>query len=315
MYRYIIIHIFIVTFMWFQMGCDPISDVKIPKHEPRLVLNSYLIADENVLVDISYSVGILEEDEPENRLVKDASVELLENGNVIQNLIYLDTVPSVNSTDWGLYKSNFRPKADQTYQIRASHPVFGNIKGEVLMPPEPKVSNIRFELEAGQDGNGDPLSAIFFTLSDPPGTNYYEIFSSMRYERELISGVEIISRLGALGDRVGNGQFFQEYSRAPGLLDDNLFDGKSQEMALFFWSGSGQTRNGQPVPLDIIDVTLVVRSCDQHYYEYRSLIDLHLDIQNEESPIFPAEPINAYSNISGGYGILGAYNVFEQKVY
>lgn len=141
------------------------------------------------------------------------------------------------------------------------------------------------------------------------------MLSLLRYEREWIDRTEIATRIGALGSRVGDGQFIQDYTRAPGLLSDDLFDGQVREVALFFWSGSGTTQNGLPVPLDIVDVSLEVRSCDKHYFEYRSLIDLHLDIQNEEAPLFPAEPVAAYSNVSGGYGIVGSYHSVRERVY
>lgn len=316
MKKYRIAHLCLCIGLLFQIACDPISVVKLPDHESRLTVNSYLVEGEEVLVDISKSVGILGETEPSLRLVKDARVELLENNRFVSSFSFIDSVPNIYNPDWGLYKSSYKPKAEHQYELRVFHPELGEAIAQTHIPSKPVVENIRFEREAGQDAVGDPLSAIFFTLSDPLSTkNYYEIFVVLRYERHWIDSVSIETRLGALGSRLGDGSFFQEYDKAPGLLSDDLFDGQSQDIALFFWSGSGSTVNGEPVPLEIVDVSLVVRSCDKHYFEYRSVIDLHLDIQNEEAPLFPAEPISAYSNIEGGYGILGAYHTFSQKVY
>jgi len=298
------------------LACDPVSEVKLPPHQARLVVNAYLVEGREVLVDVSKSVGILQEDEPALRLVKDAKVELMEDGQPVAVPVYTDSVPNVYNPDWGMYKSTFKPRAGHQYQIRVSHAALGVATAQTRIPSKPNVSNVRFELNAGQDEDGGELSAIFFTLSDPPGEqNFYEIFSLMHYEKQQLDSVVIQTRLGPLGDRVGNGQFIEDYTRAPGLLTDELFDGQSREIALFFWSGSGVLRNGVPQPLRIVDISLIVRSCDMHYFEYRSLIDLHLDIQNEEAPLFPAEPVAAYSNVSGGYGIVGSYHAFRQQVY
>lgn len=146
MKRCINLYSFILACFFLLLACDPIIDVPLPEHESRLVVNAYLIEGQEILVDVSKSVGILDEDEPSLRLVKDATVQIIENDQVLNTPAFTDSMPNVFNPDWGMYKGNFNPTAGSLYEVKVSHPELG---GSFRANPNPcKTRYFEYSLRA-----------------------------------------------------------------------------------------------------------------------------------------------------------------------
>lgn len=151
---------------------------------------------------------------------------------------------------------------------------------------------------------------IQFTLVDPPGQNFYEIFAiaEISVEGQPTDQTNIFP-LGAISPE----QFELDYTQAQGLLEDELFDGQEHTVSLYI-SVFGGTRNGEPKPTELKKLRFIVRSCDNAYYQYRKTVDLHKQIENYENPVFLLEPISVFSNIENGFGIWASYASFRDTL-
>lgn len=303
--------IFFLGIISFLVACDPIIDIEIPPHNSRLVVSSLISTEDVIRIEVSRSVGILGNSDVLARNVGDAYVEVWEDGQLMTGIIaksnclenQSDSIPSP------CFQSDFLPKPGSSYQIVVSHDSLGVVSAETTVPTEPEIKNVIFipRVSAGNEGE---TGLIQFTLVDPPGQNFYEIFAiaEISVEGQPTDQTNIFP-LGAISPE----QFELDYTQAQGLLEDELFDGQEHTVSLYI-SVFGGTRNGEPKPTELKKLRFIVRSCDNAYYQYRKTVDLHKQIENYENPVFLLEPISVFSNIENGFGIWASYASFRDTL-
>ena len=101
---------------------------------------------------------------------------------------------------------------------------------------------------------------------------------------------------GDIGSETG---LFDDYSSytAPGVFTDLLFDGRSYQLKLPLYVYMTMRNNVDP---DFFSVSIQIEHLTKEYYYF-----LNTCVQNDEVMQFFAEPVQTYSNVDGGYGLVG----------
>lgn len=289
------------------LSCDPIIEVELPPHQPNLVVNGLIHPDDSIRVQVSSSSSIIGPNDFRSRGIRDAQIELRQDGQLLPGFLIQDTIrqwDDLNSSEVSFYLLPLIPQPGSRYSLTVEDDSLGSVYAETIVPKAPTIKDVSLGIRVGKDANGDQLSAITFVLEDGPEQNFYEVLCVLTTKEtsNSRSRTEITPLGGLLPDR-----FVDEYTQGLGLLTDDLFNGKDHQVTLYFFTGDIGSRAGVPISDEIESLILVVRSCDPSYYQYRKNVDAHIDIQENDAPFFPAEPLPVFSNIEGGFGIWGSY--------
>jgi hypothetical protein len=294
-------HTYLLLFISLLSGCSQIIEMDIPEHEPKLVLNGFIIADEtdsiteNIAMSsyanhftVSKSVSALSKDFVE--YYDDAEIEIYQNGNMVEVITEAN-----DESGWGIsytYKPSIDFQPGNTYEIRASHSSKPDeLSATQTLPAKPHVYNVQ---KRPQDG------IISFTFDDPPGPNQYLIrvytvdpFSmNTIYFNIIDGGYTHLSSYEEFDFEEG-----EQYERQ-GILVDDAFDGKSKtiEIRTFQFENTGLNF--------IVEFISMTKDMERYLRSY------YLKMGTEGNPF--AEPTQIYFNVKGnGYGsVTGGTRVF-----
>lgn len=314
--------IFLLGIILLLTACETDLEIPLPEHESKLVINAYLEAGKPFEVYLSRSYGILENAKIDDILVKNATVEILENSQVIATLQYRDTViqndwnPGVTYTLAKYYSPDMMVEAGKTYTVRASHTDYETASGTATIPSAPDVKAMEIEQDVYvyqyTDFNGETYghgqSMLRVTINDPGNqTNFYDFDLWLEFEDPYGSG-EIIKDMAYLRNNVyrdPEGGFSGDNKPIPDT-DINGTAGKVEVLAdLPYNSGLVSERK----PLKIVKAYLTAKSLSEEYALFKEKFELQQ--QNNDSDdfgIIPSESIVAYTNVEGGYGIVAGFN-------
>lgn len=85
-----------------------------------------------------------------------------------------------------------------------------------------------------------------------------------------------------------------------GLIADDLFDGQQARLAIYCRLPF-ITSDPEVLPEYYV---LSLRSYSDVYYQYQNTLESHFQNQSDDLALFKGEPIDMYSNVKGGYGIV-----------
>ena len=274
-------------------ACEQVIEPDLPEHTPRLVLQAFFTADSTWVAFVGRSVGILEPMPEREMAVADATVELLKEGRVIDELKFFQR-DRVYVWEKGALQ------AGESYLLRVSAPGFAAIEATDAIPtpvPTEIVSYLtRPSVRSDSRIKGD--ISIKLEIQDPPGeTNYYQIRMFAFFRSERLEGSFSTQDPSIIADNAAD-EPFTEFYTAP-FFKDTLFDGQTHEIEL---SSNYNVPEHTRLFLQILDIS-------ETYYEYVKSAELHEFTQ--ENPF--AEPVSVYSNVENGYGIFAGYSsqIFE----
>lgn len=301
--------------------------------DPKLVINSLLEPGKPIKAYITKSYFFLD-NEPNTAAPDDLVASLYVNGNLIGELTprmdtilegyayvdvnldslmnYYEIVPS--------YYSDYLPNEGDVVRITASANGFDDVDATTSPLPN-DVDWKTFDLQAipwevsYYDYEGDTSwylwakTEILVEITDPnPGkTDYFKLYVDVGgYTDEETGSNYYIS--ATYNDPVfgGTGSDYDEFdisflSRAQGVFTDVLFDGRSYTIKIPLYisvdfSGEILPNSTQwPVRLEHLS---------KEYYNY-----LNTCQQGDELSQLFAEPVQTYTNVEGGYGIVGGRTV------
>jgi len=147
-------------------------------------------------------------------------------------------------------------------------------------------------------------------ITDPkPGqTDFFRIRANRGSQYD--DGVNYISYYAEYNDPifssaiVGDNEYvdFSDLDLRPeGVFTDVLFDGKSYQLKMPF---NISIRQNEDANLDFFRVNITLEHLSKEYYNYLYTCD-----QGDMSMQLFAEPIQTYSNVKGGYGIVAGHTV------
>jgi hypothetical protein len=288
------------------------EEIKVPDTGRKIVINGICTTDSLFNINLSSSLYITDSAQVEENMLKNARVLIAENDVVIDSMQY----GSDGYINLGLdiyVPSNYRakhvrPVQGHDYEIRVNSPGLPGASAPVHIPVPVAIERVDTSLVrlAGTfqawESNVRLYCDIVFT--DPPQeTNYYLLYVNRRPAFSSNSSNLVFS----CQDPV-----VEEYLNHGTMMEGVAFSDKSingQQHVLritlngkdigqpFFNDGFGDT-NRKVVYFRLYQITA-------EYYNYIQTLNLFLE--NYKNPL--TGPTQVFSNVEGGYGILGGAGV------
>ena len=304
-------------------ACEIVVDLDIPQYEPVLVLNSVVRADSIIEVNLSNSVGSFELNQIKD--ITDANINVFENDQFIGEMEYTfiglnegegefdyQTGEYIAIDSLYAYVLNQLPKVDSEYRFEVSHDAYENVQASTKLTKP--ISFVSHDISNIGDQSG--LYKLSFTFNDEPGEHYYRLrlinktnqssqFTEFQYNYPMefeTSDPSIIS--SSVSE--GGGQEEVVVSSGDALFDDVLFDGEEKTISIDFSNWyylDDETSNS---------IYLELSSISKDYFDYMYSYQRQLNYYGGE--LFAGEPVQVFTNVQNGLGILGASNKTSVKL-
>ena len=282
-------------------SCDIVVDLDIPEHERVLVVNSILTTDSIINASISHSVGAF--DASSISYVNNATVEVYEDGvllgemdeQVSYSYNYMDELDSTY-----VYNFNQNPVAGKIYSYEIAHPDYEAVRAETTVPTAVKLNVNDVTLLSEEDY--EKHYRVRFSFNDAPEDNFYRLRlrnpnTYYGFDYFESNDASMISSAGVQSD---GATFYGDEA----LFDDEMFNGTLKEISIDFFDYKSLWFEEEGIEVQFI---LELTSVSESYYTYiRSLI-AHYD--NQDQFIFAGEPVQVFTNIENGLGVLGSMSV------
>ena len=297
-----IFYLLVITLLF--NSCDIVVDLDIPEHKPVLVVNSVLSADSIMTAYISHSKGAFDSNSISS--LNDATVKVFEDGLLLgeMNKLAIPSSDHSGSVD-NVYKYylNRMPIVGKYYSYEIEHSDYENLRAETQIPNGVDLTVEDVSLSQGEYGG--KYYRLRCSFEDASGENYYRlrVHSSLFNDfdddiRDNFLDLEttdpsIMSSAGAASDG-------ESYWGNDALFDDRLFTNSKKEITLdflgsYYSEGEGSKENY------IVELSTISKA----YFNYLTSFRAQEYIADEFS-FFASEPIQVYTNIENGLGILGA---------
>ena len=319
-------------------SCEKEIEFNGKQTDAKLVINSLVEPNEPVKAYVGKSYFFLDNNES-TQAPDDVAVSLFVNGNFIGTMErHIDTVYwggylwDENGNELPNYSlktsffNDYRPQVGDVVKIVASAPGFDDVEGETSALP--KTLNYSMSVEVTQwsddyyptynpqtdDFDGDSLRQIWgkmdltITINDPnPGqTDLFRLLLSSRsvYDVENRWTVSFEYDDPIFGTNLEN-EFvdFSDLDLSPtGVFTDVFFDGSSYHLKikdLYFNMDLGEDYNP-----DFYRAPFTLEHLSKEYYNYLNTCE-----QGDVEFQFFTEPVQTYSNVKGGYGLVAGHTV------
>ncbi len=280
-------------------SCQKIIDISVPDQSRKIVLGSIINSDNLVVVRLSESKSILEDND--FILLEDAEVKLFEENQ------YVGTLNYTGSSRYVL--PDFYPVNERTYRIEVNHQVLASVRSEIRIPKTVPILEIDTSSTISEYGNETYIVNV--KIADPGGEDNFYTLSVAATSRvfdwntqELTDSIEThMLYLNSIdeGDPGIGGELVNQdlnyFIDDKLFVSDALFDGQEHEFSVaiesYFFYGMADTV--------MLDVRL--DHIDPSYYYYS--VSKQKYYQADGNPF--SEPVQVYNNIENGFGILSAY--------
>lgn len=337
---HLLIGLILIALAWLVSACQMEVDVPLPDHESRLVVFGYLRAGEPIDIYVYRSQGTT--DIAPDQVLEGATVVLFREGELVDTLHFTDTpiadtvavrvVPGDTVYEVRTYRGAkyttspglALPLAGESYSVRITHPGYPPVSAETRIQAEPVVSAERVALDSLslrdlQGGNPRVWTALFPWVEDPqPDRHYYAFFLEVMYACETGSGASLT--VDTLVDRRwSHTQIYRAleghyYGETYPLPDSLLADGPF--LCWLYVPGSACTAGGVPAnrppgrlrPLRMRMYTFVLSEA-YGLYNQKLVVQANNRLEGLRGIFFRPEPVSAQGNVTGGYGMLGSYNL------
>jgi len=319
-----------MTIALFLSSCEKEIEFNGEHSDPKLVINSLVEPGHRVEAFISKSYFFL--DTPDTSAPEDVVVSLYVNDNHIGEMTrFYDTVwEYYDNVSYHLvpgFYHDFRPQTGDVVKIKASANGFEDAEGETTALPvdidfqyDIEVLNWHAEYyypyfsEPGVP-EGDSVLRVGGTLelsiniTDPnPGkTNYFRLVEDQRIRTQ--DGENSWYVIFDYDDPVFGASMTENDfvdasdldTRPEGVFTDMLFDGSSYRLKLKIRFVCNVDEEFDP---DFFRVPFLLEHLSKEYYNYLNTCN-----QGDEVMGFFAEPVQTYSNVTNGFGIVAGTTV------
>ena len=308
-----------LVFSFLFSACEIVVDLDIPKHEPVLVLNSVLRSDSVFSAHLTHSVGSFEMNQIDE--VMDATISVFQNEEFLGNMSVAfvgvsddyynyETDEYIEGDSLFKYVLNEVPVIEDTYTFKVSHEEYDDV--QVSSALSKSIDFVSHEV-TNLDDEYSEMYKLNFTFNDMSGDNYYrlrvinknlDVFDFEDVEPlyfETSDPSIIASSMSDNGDPDEVGVFLHD-----ALFDDQLFDGEEKIISLDFydWYYSGDETYSS--------FYLEISSISKDYFDYLQSYQRQSNYFGGE--LFAGEPVQVFTNVQNGLGILGASNTKSVKL-
>jgi len=286
----------VLTLLIILIACEKTVYIDIPDKGRMITINSLFNPDSLLKVNVSKSCYILDND---IQAIENATVEIYENGNLINTLPYLNN---------GLYKSTQqKPTSGDAYKIKVTVPGMGTAETESYIPPETNIISIDTALVTRIDDEGYKREYLEFRVKfkDNPDENNYYILAPKEmyiYSYDDYEGDPIITDTMqyTIGYESNDPSIVEDLWGTGMLFNDNLFNGNTYEFVF-------STEN---YFYDTKSICIKLKSISEGYFKYLATCYKHMEANWD--PFM--EKISVYTNVEGGVGIFGGYSVATDTI-
>lgn len=258
-------------------ACSKEINLDLPPYTSKIVVNGEFNTDNDMSVQVSRSLGILQPNDSTGYLLQGATVKIYEEPTL------LGTAPYIG----GFYTlAGQKPKAGKTYRVEVTSPGYGGAAARLIMP---KALNITtgFIDSIGVDPDGLKVGQLSLSFTDDPSEkNYYRL--QIRYYNAGIltwfnfdfTSTDIIF---LNNPKLKDGSY---------LFSDRTFSGKTKTLTF-------------NVPFGLVTGSpkfeVSIKSFSEDYYTYLQQTDNYSQNGNGISN----EPVILRSNVTNGLGMVG----------
>jgi len=283
------------------LSCTKEVEIKIPKEEPKLTVNSFFSPDSVIKIHLSKSAYIFDK---KTTIVNNANIELWDKDTLLEIM---------QNEDYGNYFSKTKAKVLKKYQLKINHPDFQLVTVEDVIPTKTKIIKTEQKDSVMFSQYNNAFSQVKITFQDNPNiTNYYEVILAFKYNDSIPFLGEFEGLAGIYSDDpVIKSEMdidINGFGETSVVFSDNLFNGEKYTLTLLYSISYG--------PCIYKNYTLYVylNSVSKNYYNYMK--KLHQYIQNSQSLWNnTGEVVRMYSNVNNGYGIFAGYNTDIDTLY
>ncbi|MCK4661228.1 MAG: DUF4249 domain-containing protein [Bacteroidales bacterium] len=287
---------FILVLLIILIACEKTVYIDIPDKGRMITVNSLFNPDSLLKVSVSKSCYIMNND---IQAIENATVEVYENGNLIETLAYLNN---------GLYKSTTqKPSSGNTYKIKVTVPDMGTVETKSYIPLETNIISIDTASVMRTDIDGYRYEQLEFRVKfkDDANTNNYYLLEPTQigiYTYDDDYNDTIITDTTQYFMYVeSNDPSIVEYLWGKGLLfNDNLFNGNTYEFVF----------SSEKYFYDTTSIVINLKSISEDYFKYLATYYKHMDANWD--PFM--EKISVYSNVEGGVGVFGGYSTATDTI-
>lgn len=284
-----------ILLLWLTTyGCQRVLPIELPYEGDRLVVYMILAPDQVFSAQVSRTApptGV----QPAIWEVADALVEVWEEGQTLDTLHF--------DADQKQYVSTqaLRPQMGRSYEIRVRAPGFPSVQSPaVTIPDRIPIVGLSLQDSSFETGNsnavGGILSATVAANPQQEGGMYYRAKSFIDGEEENVTLCQ--------GGEVRGGCIDPEDVRC--VFGFSCLEATPADLRLGLSTGFDNRGNGIRAEYLAVEV----QSVEEGLFQYLRSIGQPIGLEQAF-----AEPGNLYSNLSGGYGLLGAMNVSYDTLF
>ena len=320
--------LYIIIGLALLASCEKEIDFKGEQTEPKLVINSKVEPGQPVSAAVGKSCFFLDE-EMDRSMPSGAMAQLYVNDNFISNMdLVIDSIEHLYYTYNGdsigykiekHFESDYRPQSGDIVKITASAPGFDDVEGSTSqLPKNTECSILDYKILEWEGyyvedymNEGDSAFYAYFSMeltieiTDPnPGqTDFFMLhfINGSRYD-DMSNFVTCTAEYTdpVFGGSVSSSEILDalEFDSSPeNVFTDVLFDGRSYQIKLPLRMDYRRNSAGDP---DLYRVPIPIEHLSKEYYKYLNTCEQNIDYMQ-----FFSEPIQTYTNVTNGYGIVG----------
>lgn len=289
--------IIILLALW---GCRKEVNIDLDDRDKKIVLNSILSQGDPILVNLSLSKGILEDDYP---------MDYIENGLVIlsKNGVAIDTLSHDSN---GNYISKFQPET-AIYEIDVWSPQYNKVHTSTEIPSPVSISSIDTASVTGYEQRFDftyeyQALECRLKITDPPNETNFYLLSVENEVHDSLSGIFKLPVYYRSPDPVLASDK-NNYVSLPGgdygaLFTDEIFNGTTYRLVIHveryaFMEGYNK-------------MVFKLHSLNRELFLYLKSLELY----NQSKFGAFSEPVQVYSNIENGFGIFCGYSTSSNSI-
>ena len=294
-------------------SCKKIRDDLLPVGTTKLYCQSILNPDSSIRVYVGKTTDILNN---EPAYIDDATVLLYENN------IFIDTLSHESN---GKYFSTIKPAIGEKYTIKVIKDCI--LSASTTVPDSTALIEPEIEFPTGYDAvNQEYYGNLTFTIDDNPSIeNFYEvvIFYKSFYAPDNEYYYSYLNNPNysiVVPDPIVKNEGDWDYFPATIFFSDKLFNGKKQAFSFSTVTTKRYLPDGSSNSNALKDDGyILLRSISKDYYLYRKYYTRHAynsGIHQDaiQNMLFTGEPLDMYTNVSGGLGVVAALSSTISKI-
>jgi hypothetical protein len=320
-------NIFLVYFLMILCTSCAKNNLTIQNIDSKITINGLITTDSLFKISISKSDYITNWDDSLNS-IDNAQVLVYQNNNVIDSLLY-DIYWDVDVSNSLFHHSNYKSKKifhvkEKEYKIVVKAPDVPEASAITIIPNPVRIehvdtSRIRLSTESAKNLLCFKCNIEFTDPSDE--TNYYLLDIFKKYKEYNYSYSEILPLLSddpIVEEKLlsKGSSYFTTYATRGIAFSDKIINGKKSNLAVIiccddiglpFWNDDSEADkddNHRKV------VYFRLYSITEDYFKYIQTLNQYY--KNYDNPL--SDPVQVYSNVTGGYGIFAGAAVSSDSL-